>query len=154
TSRARLTTRNPCRPKATRPSSTTQTTRVSAPRKNPANSAPTFAAAGSNGLSARRIPTPLFPQGHSRRLDRTVRHLNRTIHVSSTVQYGHALFYTPGGTNLQASGNSITQEKVWNNGPNSGATGGGVSSFFALPLYQEGLQVRKTSGGTQALAKR
>jgi len=59
-----------------------------------------------------------------------------------------------GGTNLQASGNSITQEKVWNNGPNSGATGGGVSSFFALPPYQEGLQVRKTSGGTQALAKR
>src|SRR5438270_418484 len=59
-----------------------------------------------------------------------------------------------GGTNLQASGNSITQEKVWNNGPNSGATGGGVSGFFALPKYQEGLQVKKTSGATQALAMR
>jgi kumamolisin len=59
-----------------------------------------------------------------------------------------------GGTNLQASGDAITQEKVWNNGPNNGATGGGVSGFFALPPYQEGLQVKKTSGTTQALAKR
>jgi kumamolisin len=59
-----------------------------------------------------------------------------------------------GGTNLQASGTSITQESVWNEGPNSGATGGGVSSFFALPPYQEGLQVSRTHGGTEALAMR
>jgi kumamolisin len=59
-----------------------------------------------------------------------------------------------GGTNLQASGTSITQEKVWNEGPGNGATGGGVSGFFALPPYQEGLQVRKTSSATQALAMR
>jgi len=59
-----------------------------------------------------------------------------------------------GGTNLQASGTSITQEKVWNEGPGNGATGGGVSGFFALPPYQEGLQLRKTSGATQALAMR
>ena len=59
-----------------------------------------------------------------------------------------------GGTNLQASGTSITQETVWNEGPGHGATGGGVSGFFALPPYQEGLQVRKTSGATQALAMR
>jgi len=59
-----------------------------------------------------------------------------------------------GGTNLQASGTSITQEKVWNEGPGNGATGGGVSGFFALPPYQEGLQVKKTSGATQALAMR
>jgi kumamolisin len=59
-----------------------------------------------------------------------------------------------GGTNLQASGTSITQETVWNEGPGNGATGGGVSGFFALPPYQEGLQVRKTSGATQALAMR
>src|SRR5262249_58708934 len=51
-----------------------------------------------------------------------------------------------GGTNLQASGNSITQETVWNNGPNNGAGGGGVSSFFALPPYQEGLQGSRTPG--------
>ena len=59
-----------------------------------------------------------------------------------------------GGTNLQASGTAITQETVWNEGPNNGATGGGVSSFFALPPYQEGLQVTRTHGGTQALAMR
>jgi kumamolisin len=59
-----------------------------------------------------------------------------------------------GGTNLQASGTSITQETVWNEGPGNGATGGGVSGFFALPPYQEGQQVRKTSGVTQALAMR
>jgi kumamolisin len=59
-----------------------------------------------------------------------------------------------GGTNLQASDNSITEETVWNNGPNNGASGGGVSSFFAVPPYQEGLQVRRTHGGTQALAMR
>jgi len=59
-----------------------------------------------------------------------------------------------GGTNLQASGSSITQEAVWNNGPNNGATGGGVSGFFTLPPYQEGLQVTRTGGGTQALAMR
>jgi kumamolisin len=43
---------------------------------------------------------------------------------------------------------------VWNEGPNSGATGGGVSSFFALPSYQEGLQVTRIHGGTEALAMR
>jgi len=59
-----------------------------------------------------------------------------------------------GGTNLHASGSSITQETVWNEGPNNGATGGGVSSFFPLPPYQEGLQVTRTQGGTQALAMR
>ena len=59
-----------------------------------------------------------------------------------------------GGTNLHASGTSITQETVWNNGPGNGSTGGGVSSFFALPPYQEGLQVKKTAGATQALAMR
>jgi kumamolisin len=59
-----------------------------------------------------------------------------------------------GGTNLQASGNLITQESVWNEGPGNGATGGGVSGFFALPSYQEGLQVRRTSGAMQALAMR
>ena len=59
-----------------------------------------------------------------------------------------------GGTNLQASGNSITQETVWNNGPNNGAGGGGVSGFFGLPPYQEGLHVARTQGGAQALAMR
>jgi kumamolisin len=59
-----------------------------------------------------------------------------------------------GGTNLQASGGSITQEVVWNNGPNNGATGGGVSSFFARPPYQEGLNIAKAQGGAEALQMR
>jgi kumamolisin len=59
-----------------------------------------------------------------------------------------------GGTNLQASGASITSERVWNNGANGGAGGGGVSTFFALPSYQEGLQVTKTHGGAQPLGMR
>jgi len=59
-----------------------------------------------------------------------------------------------GGTNLQASGASITSETVWNDGANGGASGGGVSGFFALPSYQEGLQVAKTHGGTQLLQMR
>jgi kumamolisin len=45
-----------------------------------------------------------------------------------------------GGTSLQASGGAITKEVVWNDGANGGATGGGVSSFFPLPPWQEGLK--------------
>ena len=45
-----------------------------------------------------------------------------------------------GGTSLQVSGNSIVKEVVWNDGANAGATGGGVSSFFPVPPWQEGLK--------------
>jgi kumamolisin len=40
-----------------------------------------------------------------------------------------------GGTRLTASNGSIESETAWNDG-SGGATGGGVSSFFALPSYQ------------------
>src|SRR6516162_1143999 len=59
-----------------------------------------------------------------------------------------------GGTNLQGSGASITGETVWNDGANGGAGGGGVSGFFPLPAYQEGLTVAKTGGATEPLAMR
>jgi kumamolisin len=59
-----------------------------------------------------------------------------------------------GGTNLHATGASITSEGVWNDGPNGGAGGGGVSKFFALPSYQQGLQVTKTHGAAQPLHMR
>jgi kumamolisin len=59
-----------------------------------------------------------------------------------------------GGTNLQGSGGSITGETVWNDGANGGAGGGGVSGFFALPAYQEGLRVTKTGGAAELLAMR
>jgi kumamolisin len=59
-----------------------------------------------------------------------------------------------GGTRLQASGTTITGESVWNDGDQGGAGGGGVSSFFALPAWQSGLQLTLASGGTKALAMR
>ena len=47
-----------------------------------------------------------------------------------------------GGTQLVASGNSITSETVWNELANSeGATGGGISDFFPLPSWQNGAGV-------------
>lgn len=43
-----------------------------------------------------------------------------------------------GGTKLVSSGNKITSETVWNELPNDGATGGGISDVFPLPSYQNG----------------
>jgi kumamolisin len=51
-----------------------------------------------------------------------------------------------GGTRLIASNGSIVSETVWNDGTNRGATGGGVSGYFSLPAYQNGLNVPKPSG--------
>ena len=59
-----------------------------------------------------------------------------------------------GGTSVQASGNSITSETVWNDGAQGGAGGGGVSTVFPLPPYQEGLSAALTAGGSEPLAKR
>jgi kumamolisin len=41
-----------------------------------------------------------------------------------------------GGTQLTASGGTISKEVVWDDGKNDG-TGGGVSRFFGLPSYQQ-----------------
>jgi kumamolisin len=46
-----------------------------------------------------------------------------------------------GGTHLVGSGGSITTENVWNDLPNNGATGGGVSATFPLPSWQSGANV-------------
>lgn len=46
-----------------------------------------------------------------------------------------------GGTRLSSSGNSIASEVVWNDLPNNGATGGGVSANFAIPTWQAGAKV-------------
>ncbi len=73
-------------------------------------------------------------------------------HVDFPASSPHVL--ACGGTNLQASGTSITSESVWNDGAQGGAGGGGVSSFFALPAWQDGLQLTLTSGANQALAMR
>ncbi len=46
-----------------------------------------------------------------------------------------------GGTTLQASNGQIVNEVVWNNQPNGGAGGGGVSDVFPLPAWQNGFGV-------------
>ena len=49
-----------------------------------------------------------------------------------------------GGTRLIGDQTGITSETVWNN-RDGWATGGGVSEFFALPAYQKGVGVPKSS---------
>jgi len=59
-----------------------------------------------------------------------------------------------GGTSIKTSGAKVTGETVWNDGAQGGATGGGVSTVFPLPAWQEGLNAKLTAGGSRALAKR
>jgi kumamolisin len=46
-----------------------------------------------------------------------------------------------GGTSLRATSGTVESETVWNNGSGGGATGGGVSSVFALPVWQGNVTV-------------
>ncbi len=53
-----------------------------------------------------------------------------------------------GGTKLEASGDSITSETVWNElASNEGATGGGFSDVFPPPSWQTGTGVPATASG-------
>ena len=53
-----------------------------------------------------------------------------------------------GGTKLELSGDTITDEEVWNDlSQNEGATGGGVSEFFAIPTFQANAGVPKAPNG-------
>ena len=55
-----------------------------------------------------------------------------------------------GGTELIASRDAISKEVVWNDQPQGGATGGGVSAHFTKPSYQDNAKVPKpatTKGG-------
>ncbi len=54
-----------------------------------------------------------------------------------------------GGTRLTAAGTKISSEVVWNAGPNS-ATGGGISSHFPVPAYQQSLALPKPTKGKAA----
>lgn len=58
-----------------------------------------------------------------------------------------------GGTSLTGSASGIGSEVVWNDGDQGGSGGGGVSSVFALPVWQKGLSVTR-NGRHVALAKR
>ncbi len=54
-----------------------------------------------------------------------------------------------GGTSVTASGGAISSEVVWNDGADGGATGGGVSTTFALPSYQSAAGVPTVAGTSQ-----
>jgi kumamolisin len=74
-------------------------------------------------------------------------------HVDFPASSPHAL--ACGGTSLQATGSAIAKEVVWNDGnPASGAGGGGVSTVFALPAWQQGLDTTDTEGRRTPLALR
>ncbi|CAB3763313.1 S53 family peptidase [Paraburkholderia humisilvae] len=59
-----------------------------------------------------------------------------------------------GGTSVEVSGQSIVREVVWNDGANGGATGGGVSTVFPVPAWQEGLSAAGSHGGNTPLVRR
>jgi kumamolisin len=58
-----------------------------------------------------------------------------------------------GGTSLVVAGGTIARETVWNDGAGNGASGGGISDFFALPTWQHGLSAVDASGSV-ALGRR
>jgi kumamolisin len=66
------------------------------------------------------------------------------VHVDFPASAPHALGC--GGTKVTVTAGHISSEVVWNEGTNS-ATGGGVSTFFALPTYQSKAKVPKSSTG-------
>ncbi len=57
-----------------------------------------------------------------------------------------------GGTRLKATATTILGEVVWHDA--FGATGGGVSAFFALPVWQQGLEATTVQGVVQPLTAR
>jgi kumamolisin len=72
-------------------------------------------------------------------------------HVDFPASSPHALGC--GGTSLHATATSIASEVVWNDGSGGGASGGGVSSVFAAPSWQEGSKATK-KGKSVALTMR
>lgn len=66
-------------------------------------------------------------------------------HVDFPASSPHVL--ACGGTEITASGTTLTNEVVWNDeAQGGGATGGGVSTVFALPTWQKNANVPKPSG--------
>jgi kumamolisin len=59
-----------------------------------------------------------------------------------------------GGTSLLAARNAIASESVWNDGAKGGASGGGISSFFATPAWQSNLSALTTEGKSVPLSMR
>jgi kumamolisin len=59
-----------------------------------------------------------------------------------------------GGTTLKADKSTIRAESVWNDGAGGGATGGGISTFFATPSWQATLRASRTRGNPSPLSHR
>jgi kumamolisin len=59
-----------------------------------------------------------------------------------------------GGTSLKATSSAISGEVVWNDGSSGGASGGGISTFFATPTWQANLSAVTTQGTRTPLSKR
>ncbi len=74
------------------------------------------------------------------------------LNVDFPASSPHAL--ACGGTSLRAANGNIQSETVWNDGAGGGATGGGVSAVFPLPIWQKGLQVTNGQGQKSALTSR
>ncbi|WAH36777.1 S53 family peptidase [Alicyclobacillus dauci] len=68
------------------------------------------------------------------------------VHVDFPASSPYAL--ACGGTRLTESGGTIASEVVWNDGSNGGATGGGVSSVFALPSWQSNANVPSSANSS------
>lgn len=67
-------------------------------------------------------------------------------HVDFPASSPHVL--ACGGTKITTSGTKLTSEVVWNDEAQSGgATGGGVSSVFALPTWQQNANVSSATNG-------
>jgi kumamolisin len=58
-----------------------------------------------------------------------------------------------GGTSLKAA-SAISQEVVWNDGASGGASGGGISTFFATPTWQKTLSAVTTQGARTPVSMR
>ena len=69
-----------------------------------------------------------------------------TNHVDFPASSPHVL--ACGGTKITVSGTKLTHEVVWNDeAQNGGATGGGVSTVFALPTWQQNANVSGATNG-------
>ncbi|HEX3915509.1 MAG TPA: S53 family peptidase [Steroidobacteraceae bacterium] len=59
-----------------------------------------------------------------------------------------------GGTSLEATASAISAESVWNDGAEGGASGGGISGFFATPAWQTALSAVNPQGKKTPLNQR
>lgn len=59
-----------------------------------------------------------------------------------------------GGTSLKATSTAISGEVVWNDGASGGASGGGISTFFARPTWQATLNAVTTTGAREPVSMR